>query len=128
MADNSKRAHKHEAAIVALLAHPTLDEAAAAVGIATRTLKRWLEDPAFKRAYLAARRHVYSHAVAHAQQALTQGIHVLVTIMQDQQAPASARVAAVGKLEDMARRGMEIEDLAERLAALESRILGTAVP
>ncbi len=116
---NSKRAHKSEVAIAALLGHPSIDEAAAAIGIATRTLKRWLQNPDFTRAYLDARRQVYSQAIGRAQQALSQGLVVIQNILHNEDAPASARVAAFGKLEDMARRGIEIEDLATRIAALE---------
>ena len=123
MPGGPKRRYKTEQAIAALLGCPTLEEAAAATGVAARTLRRWLHEPDFRAQYLEARRHVYSHAIALAQHALSTGVEVLLGILNDADAPASARVAAFGRLEDMARRGIEIEDLEIRLASLEAQLL-----
>jgi hypothetical protein len=47
-----------EAAIAALLAEPTIEAAARKAGISESTLLRWLQEPAFKAAFRAARRQV----------------------------------------------------------------------
>ena len=47
---------------------------------------------------------------------------VLHEILDDPDAPPTARVAAFARLEEMARRGVEIEDLETRLTALEMQL------
>ena len=44
---NSKLDRQKEQAIAALLAKPTIEEAAAAAGIGYATLRRWLQDAGF---------------------------------------------------------------------------------
>ena len=122
MSGGPKRGAKTELAIAALLTHHTFDEAAAAVGVCKRTLMRWLREPDFRQQYLEARRQIYSQAIGLAQQALSEGVTVLQAILNNHEAPASARVAAFARLDDMSRRGIEIEDLESRLAELERRV------
>ena len=57
----AKLGHKKEAAIVALLSHRSIEDAAREVGIAPKTLLRWLKDPEFDAAYREARRAVRVH-------------------------------------------------------------------
>ncbi len=122
MAGGPKRGYKTEQAIAALLRCPTLEEAAAETGVATRTLRRWLHEPDFRQQYLAVRRQIYSQAIGRAQQTLSRGVGVLHEILDDPDAPPTARVAAFARLEEMARRGVEIEDLETRLTALEMQL------
>ena len=63
-----------------------------------------------------------SHAIGLAQQALSEGVTVLRGIISNPDTPASARVAAFARLEDMSRRGVELEDLVTRVATLEQRL------
>ena len=98
MAGGPKRGAKTELAIAALLTHHTFDEAAAAVGVCKRTLMRWLREPDFRQQYLEARRQVYSQAIGLAQQALSEGVTVLRSILNDDGASTSARVAAFARL------------------------------
>ena len=64
-----KFGRKKEEAIAALLSQPTVEQAARAVNIGTRTLIRWLQVPEFKEAYLKARREAFGQATARLQQA-----------------------------------------------------------
>jgi hypothetical protein len=57
-----KKGRKAELAIAALLAEPTVEAAAARAGVSAGTLKNWLADPAFRRAYRRARREVVEGA------------------------------------------------------------------
>jgi len=59
---------KQEDAIVALLSHRSIEEAAKAAGVGTRTLMRWLKDPPFEKAYMAARRTAFRQSIARLQQ------------------------------------------------------------
>jgi hypothetical protein len=54
----AKFGRKKEEAIAALLVQRSVEEAARVVGIAPRTLLRWLELPEFREAYGQARRGV----------------------------------------------------------------------
>ena len=123
MAAPDEKLHgKQAAAIAALLSHRTIAEAAHQVGIGDRTLLRWLqEDRVFQAAYRTARRHVVQHAVAQVQQATSMAVATLEAIMQDAEAPASARVSAAKAVLDTAIKGVELEDLAARIAALEQQ-------
>ena len=121
MSGGPKRGAKTELAIAALLTHHTFDEAAAAVGVCKRTLMRWLQTPDFRAQYLEARRQIYSQAIGLAQQALSEGVTVLRGILNDGGATTSSRVAAFSRLDDMSRRGIEIEDMETRLSVLEQR-------
>jgi hypothetical protein len=59
MPHGEKLSRKKEQAIAALLARPTVQEAAAEVGISVRTLCEWLKHPVFKRAYGQARESIF---------------------------------------------------------------------
>jgi len=59
----AKFGRKKEEAIGALLLHRNTEEAARAVGIAPKTLLRWLQIPEFQAAFRAAKWAVYSQAI-----------------------------------------------------------------
>jgi|SRR5215217_710725 len=52
----NKRSRKEHAAIVALLANPTIPEAAKAAGISQATLWRWLQEDKFRQKYRQVKR------------------------------------------------------------------------
>lgn len=108
-----------EQIIAALLEHPTQEKAAAAAGISTVTLWRWLRKPTFQKALLQARREAYSQAVARLQQGSAAAAATLLRVMCDGTAPASTRVRAADKVLNHAAEAMEKEDLAVRVAVLE---------
>ena len=110
---------RQEVFIAALLSCPTIAQAARTAGIAEVTAGRWLKDLAFQEAYRTARRHVVQHAVARVQQATCTAVETLRAIMQDPEAPASARVSAAKAVLETAIKGIELEDLEARIAALE---------
>jgi hypothetical protein len=55
---------KQHKTIAALLAHPTIAEAAEAAGVGESTVRRWLKEPAFETAYRAERSRALEGAVA----------------------------------------------------------------
>jgi len=115
----AKLGHKKEAAIVALLSQRSIDEAARTLGIAPKTLLRWLKDPEFDAEYRKARRAAFSQSVARLQQASGAAVSTLLKIMVDTNAPASTRVRAAGSVLDHAAKAIEIEDIEARVAELE---------
>jgi hypothetical protein len=122
----SKFGHKQEAAIAALLTHRSLEDAAKTVGSATKTLLRWLKEPAFEAEYRKARRAAFSQSVARLQQASGAAVSTLLKIMVDPNAPASTRVRAADSVLDHGAKAIEIEDIEARVTALEqTRTKGT---
>jgi hypothetical protein len=115
----TKFGHKKEEAIAALLAHRSLEDAARAVGISTKTLLRWLKEPQFDAAYRKARRAAFSQSVARLQQASGAAVSTLLKIMVDPNAPASTRVRAADSVLDHGAKAIEIEDIEVRVAELE---------
>jgi len=116
----SKLGRKQEEAIAALLSQRNIEEAARIVGIATRTLLRWMKDPEFDAAYRKARRLAFGQSVARLQQASGAAVSTLLKMMVDPAAPASTRVRAADSVLDHAAKSIEIEDIEVRVAALET--------
>ncbi len=113
---------KQEKAITALHAQPTIEAAAAALSINPATVHRWLQDPAFADAYRSARRDAVGQAVTRLQQVSGAAVGVLVQVMADKSNPAATRVNAAKTVLEFSFRAVELEDLAERIAALEQHI------
>ena len=113
--------HRQEKFMMALLACATITQAAQTVPIAEITAVRWLKEPAFQAAYRTARRHVVEHAIAQVQQATGEAVETLRSVMQDPEAPASARVSAAKAVLDTAVKAVELENLEARITALEQQ-------
>lgn len=108
----------------ALLASPTIAAAAKKAGISERTGYRWLrEDPEFRRRHREAKRQAIEHCTVLLAAGAHGAVAVLLKIANDAAAPASARVAAAGKVLDVALRAVELDDVAGRLEALEAALL-----
>ena len=114
-----KFGRKKEEAIVALLTHRSLDEAARASGIATKTLLRWMQVPEFEDAYRKARRDAFSQCVARLQQASSAAVSTLLKVMVDPNSPASTRVRAADSVLSHSAKAIELEDVEVRVTALE---------
>jgi hypothetical protein len=113
-----KLSRKNELAVCALLAQPTVEAAAAEVGVSHRTLKTWLQLPAFRAAYRAARLAVLEQTVGQLAQAGLKAVAVLVEALEAPRAADRIRAAAV--ILAHAQRGAELADLAEELAELRA--------
>src|SRR5690606_29869168 len=111
-----------EKTIIAMLAEPSLARAAQSAGVGERTLYRWLREPAFKSAYRSARREAFSHAIALTQRYAPLAVQTLAKVMADDNAPHSAKVQAATSLLRFGRDGVELDDLQERLEALEAQM------
>ena len=115
-------------AVDALLKEPTLGRAAAVAGVNERTLRRWLAEPMFKQAVLLARREAFGQAIGLTQKYAPVAVATLVKVMQDGSSAASAKVTAAGVLLRFGREGIELDDLAERVDALERVAQARRVP
>ena len=122
----SQLGRKQEEAIAALLTNRTIEDAARATGIGSRTLLRWLKLPEFTTAYREARRAAFGQATARIQQAAGAAATTLLKIMVDPAAPASTRVRAAENILSHSAKAIESEDFEARLAELERVAVGKA--
>jgi hypothetical protein len=114
-----KFGRKKELAIAALLAFPTLTEAAASCGIGESTLRRWLADETFARFYRLERTAMLKGTVNLLRQRSVGAVETLAEVANDKALPAGARVSAARSLIELAIKGAEMQDLEERLGELE---------
>ena len=115
----AKFGHKKEEAIAALLTQRNTEEAARAVGVAHKTLLRWLQIPEFQTAYRKARRDVHGQSMARLQQATSAAVSTLLKVMVDPNTPASTKVRAADSVLDHSAKAIEIEDIEARVSELE---------
>jgi hypothetical protein len=101
---------KQARAIVALLAHPTIEAAAANIKVGESTLRRWLHLPAFRAAYRRARREVVENAIGRIQASTGQAVYTLLSIARDGAKDAD-RVRAARALLDHALSGLTDADV-----------------
>jgi AcrR family transcriptional regulator len=111
---------QYQAAIQGLLLHPTNSEAAKAAGISEGTLYRYLNDDGFKALYNEAKRRMLDGTINKLRLASSGAVDVLIAIAHDPASPQSARVAASKVLLETAIRAGAIEEIEERLAAMEA--------
>src|SRR5262245_63304457 len=103
-----KLSHKQEQTIAALLTVPNLADAAHHAGIGERTLLRWLKETAFQASYREARRQVVQQAIVQVQRATREAVETLRSVMQDAEAPASAKVSAAKTILETAVKAVEL--------------------
>jgi hypothetical protein len=122
----TKLGRKQEEAIAALLSQRNVDQAARVAGLGARTLWRWMKEPNFRAAYLQARGEAVSQAIARMQQATGAAGVTIPKLMTDANVPAAVRLRAAECVFGLAVKGMELEDIEARLAALETGATSSA--
>jgi len=115
----AKFGRKKEDAIVALLTHRTIEEAARAVNVSTKTLLRWQKEPEFDAAYRAAKRAAFGQSIARLHQMTTAAVSTLGKVMLDPATPPATRVRAADSILNHTTKAIEVEDVEARVAALE---------
>jgi AcrR family transcriptional regulator len=119
-----KMDQKKDRAIAALLHAESIREAAKEAGLAEATLHRYLKDESFKEAYRAAKREIVDHAICHLQRSSGKAVKALVSVIEDKEAPASARVTAAKTILEMSLNALECEGLEKRISHLEEVVKG----
>jgi hypothetical protein len=109
-------------ALAALLTEKDVKSAAAKAGCGETTLHRWLkEDADFKAALKDAEAELIESAVRRLVGVAGDAIGVLVTIMNNKRAAHGVRVRAAKVVLEQFVRLRELDNLEERIAALEDR-------
>jgi len=118
-ANVSKLTPKQEQAVLALVTNQGVDNAARAVGVAPRTLYRWMNEPVFDKAYRKARRDAFGQGTARLQQASGAAVSSILKIMVDPHAAASTKLRAADLVLSHGAKAIELEDVEARVAELE---------
>ncbi len=117
----AKFERKQEDAIVALLTNRTIEDAARAVGVSTKTLLRWQKEPAFDATYRAAKRTAFAQSIARLHHLSSAAVSTLGKVMLDAATPPATKVRAADSIPDHTAKAIEIEDIEARVAALEQQ-------
>jgi hypothetical protein len=123
MAEFETLSPRQQRGLIALLTQPSVQRAAADCRCSEKTLRRWLQQPAFQHAYHQFQRQSVELALGQCQEASGQAITVLRAIMLSPKSPASSRVQAARVLLETALKGIEQQDFSDQLKALETQIL-----
>lgn len=115
---------KKQKALLALLANPTKERAAAAAGITSKTLRAYLADPEFQAEYKKAFAGLVEDATRQAQRTLDPAIAVLREIMQDGGENGQVRVSAARSVLEYGLKMTEQTDILTRLSELEAEMGG----
>jgi hypothetical protein len=115
----AKFGRKMEAAIAALVARPSIEDAARAAGVGEKTLRRWMREPEFKATYLQVRWEGVHQAAGRLQHATGAAASIMLKLMTDPNVPAAVRLSAAESVFDRGIKGIELEDVDARLTALE---------
>ena len=118
-ARESSLSARQERALACLLSEATVSAAAARSQVGEATLRRWLKLEVFARAYQQARQESYRESLRLLRRAANAAIGVLVKIMQDGEAPKTARIRAAEVILEHDRKGVVEEDLLIRVHLLE---------
>src|SRR5262249_41775779 len=112
MAGGPKLSHRKEAALAALLASKTVEEAAQTAGVGLRTLRTWLGEAEFAAAYASARRALLTGVIGDLIAASTQAVKTLVDNLDADKAADQNKAA--GSILAYGMKGVDFLDLAAR--------------
>jgi len=117
-----KYGRRGEQAIAALLAAPTITEAARACGIGEATLGRWLQNADFAERYRRARKRALDVAVSRLQQIAADAVETLREVATDSESPAGSRVAAARAILETSLKAGTLEEIEAKLDELKTFI------
>ena len=115
---------KRQKALLALLTTPTREQAAAAAGITSKTLRGYLADPEFQAAYKKAFADLVEDATRKVQQTLEPAVAVLREIMEDRSENGQVRVSAARSVLEYGLKMTEQTDILTRIQELEAAMEG----
>jgi transposase-like protein len=115
----AKFGRQKEEAIVALLTHRTIEEAARSIGVDPKTLLRWMKEPDFDKAYRAAKRAAFGQSIARLHHLSSAAVSTLGKVMLDSATPPATKVRAADSILNHTAKAIEIEDIEARVTELE---------
>jgi hypothetical protein len=118
---NSGRRKGDVALLVALASGQTVRDAAAAAGIGERTATRRAADPAFRRRVATVRAEMIDRATGQLADSMSAAARVLRQLLDAQS--ETVRLSAARSILELGAKLREDQELAERIAELETRLL-----
>ena len=112
---------KIERAVVALVTHGTIAKAARAIKTSPRNFSRYTREPEFERLYREAKGRLIREVTRRLTANAIKAVDVLREIFDDRKATPGARVAACSTTIGRSYVGYEVEELEERIIALEEK-------
>jgi hypothetical protein len=103
----------------ALLQAGSVTEACKMAHINPTTGYKYLKDKTFMAEYRKLRREAMQQVTARLQKSAERAVNVLNEVMMDKENAANSRVTAAKNTLDIAYRSIELDDLAERVEAVE---------
>lgn len=119
---------RQERALVALISQPTIAKAAEAAEVGERTIHEWIRQDRFGTEYRKRRREAFTQTIALAQRFAPLAMQTLAKALVDDEAPYACKVAAATTILRFGRESLELDDLAERIKAIETRVAGERGP
>jgi hypothetical protein len=117
---------KQQKAIEALLAAPSIRQAAAATGLGEKSIRRWLRLPEFARAYEQARHQVFADALTDLRSATQDAVEALRTAVKEE--TGALRIKAATAVVRLSIQSAETLQLEARLERLEQVLLPSVEP
>jgi hypothetical protein len=119
----SKKTKQRQQLVLAMLQQPTLEKAAAAVGISSTTAWRIGKTPEFEEEMREAQRKAYGQSLSRLRYASPAAVNTIFRVMADPKTPASSQLRAADSVLHHAARGIELEDLGARIGNIEKVVM-----
>lgn len=114
---------KQEKFIISLMSKATTEEAIKDAGINRSTAYKYLRDPDFSNEYRRIRRETMQQVTSKLQNASFIAVETLLDVMADKElSTSSSRVQASRTVLENAYKGIEMDDLQQRIEQLEERL------
>lgn len=113
---------RQERFLRALIEAPTIEKACEQAEITRQTGYKYLKDESFLFEYRKLRREAMQQVTARLQNVSIEAVDVLRRVMNDDEASPSARVQSARAVLENAYKGIELDDIAERLEQVEGYI------
>lgn len=114
-----KLSRKREQAIVALIDHPTIPEAAKHCGVSESTLRRWMAEPSFKADLEDARKTIFDRAIELLRAGTIKAAQTLIEKCDSSNDSDAIRAARA--VVELYTRAVQLHELDERLKAIEQK-------
>ena len=116
---STKKSRQRERLVLALLQQPSLEKAAASIGISAVTAWRISKTPEFQEEYRQTRYEAVAQSFGRLNQGTGAAATVLLKIMLDPTNSAASRVHAADRVIAHSKSHLELEDFELRLRRLE---------
>jgi DeoR/GlpR family transcriptional regulator of sugar metabolism len=114
--------YRQRKAIPALLSSHTLENAAELIGVSTKTIRRYLENPTFKSVLFQAEGEAINAATRRLINLQNKSIDLIASLMDNPATSHNVKLRAAQTVLDFSIKLRELRNLEERIAALENAL------